>query len=232
MTQAPIPPMVLIILDGWGYREDADGNAVKVADTPVMDSLWHAYPHTLIKTSGKDVGLPEGQMGNSEVGHLNIGAGRVVPQELVRISDAIDDGSIQENEAVLELCQAVRYRNSKLHLIGLCSEGGVHSHLNHLLGLLEMAKAQDISEVCIHVITDGRDTKPTDGYRSVQAIQDFTETHGVGRIVTLRSLLRDGSRSPLGSSQKSLRRHGERRRRGRSHRCRNYASRLLSRNYG
>ncbi|WP_204139687.1 2,3-bisphosphoglycerate-independent phosphoglycerate mutase [Halomicronema sp. CCY15110] len=185
MTQAPIPPMVLIILDGWGYREEADGNAVSVAETPVMDSLWHAYPHTLIRTSGKDVGLPEGQMGNSEVGHLNIGAGRVVPQELVRISDAIEDGSIQENETILELCQTVRYRNSKLHLVGLCSDGGVHSHLNHLLGLLEMAKAQDISEVCIHVITDGRDTKPTDGYRSVQAIQDFTEQHGIGRIVTL-----------------------------------------------
>jgi 2,3-bisphosphoglycerate-independent phosphoglycerate mutase len=177
--------MVLIILDGWGYRADDDGNAVTVAKTPVMDSLWHAYPRTLIRTSGKDVGLPDGQMGNSEVGHLNIGAGRVVPQELVRISDAMEDGSIQENAAMLDVCQAVRYRNSKLHLIGLCSEGGVHSHLKHLLGLLEMAKAQDISEVCLHVITDGRDTKPTEGYRSVQAIQDFTEEHGIGRIVTL-----------------------------------------------
>ncbi|MGD1860482.1 MAG: 2,3-bisphosphoglycerate-independent phosphoglycerate mutase [Leptolyngbyaceae cyanobacterium] len=185
MSQAPISPMVLVILDGWGYRENADGNAVAVADTPVIASLWHAYPHTLIKTSGKDVGLPDGQMGNSEVGHLNIGAGRVVPQELVRISDAIDDGTIQENEAVLEVCQAVRYRNSKLHLVGLCSDGGVHAHINHLLGLLAMAKAQDIAEVCIHVITDGRDTKPTDGYRSVQAIQDFIEAQGVGRIVTL-----------------------------------------------
>lgn len=185
MTQAPVSPMVLIILDGWGYRNEDDGNAVTVAKTPVMDSLWHAYPHTLIRTSGKDVGLPEGQMGNSEVGHLNIGAGRVVPQELVRISDAIEDGSIQENEGILDVCQAVRYRNSKLHLIGLCSEGGVHSHLKHLFGLLEMAKAQDISDVCIHMITDGRDTKPTDGYRSAQAIQDFIAEHGVGRIATL-----------------------------------------------
>ncbi len=185
MTQAPIPPMVLIILDGWGYRAETDGNAVTVADTPVMDSLWHAYPHTLMHTSGKDVGLPEGQMGNSEVGHLNIGAGRVVPQELVRVSDAIEDGSIQENAALLEVCQKVRYRNSKLHFVGLCSDGGVHSHIKHLLGLLEMAKAQDVSEVCIHVITDGRDTKPTDGYRSVQALQDFTEAQGVGRIATL-----------------------------------------------
>jgi len=177
--------MVLVILDGWGHRVDEDGNAVAVAKTPVMDSLWTAYPRTLIRTSGKDVGLPEGQMGNSEVGHLNIGAGRVVPQELVRISDAIEEGSIQENEAILNLCQDVRYRQSKLHLVGLCSEGGVHSHLKHLLGLLEMAKAQDIPDVCIHVITDGRDTKPTEGYRSVQAIQDFTEAHGIGRIVTL-----------------------------------------------
>ncbi|MEL6399280.1 MAG: 2,3-bisphosphoglycerate-independent phosphoglycerate mutase [Cyanobacteria bacterium J06626_4] len=185
MTQAPIPPMVLIILDGWGYRAETDGNAVTVADTPVMDSLWHAYPHTLMHTSGKDVGLPEGQMGNSEVGHLNIGAGRVVPQELVRVSDAIEDGSIQKNAALLEVCQKVRYRNSKLHFVGLCSDGGVHSHIKHLLGLLEMAKAQDVSEVCIHVITDGRDTKPTDGYRSVQALQDFTEAQGVGRIATL-----------------------------------------------
>ncbi|MDB9525459.1 2,3-bisphosphoglycerate-independent phosphoglycerate mutase [Oscillatoria sp. CS-180] len=185
MTQAPIPPMVLIILDGWGYRADNDGNAVTVAKTPVMDSLWHAYPKTLVRTSGKDVGLPDGQMGNSEVGHLNIGAGRVVPQELVRISDAIEDGSIRENEAMLDVCQTVRYRKTKLHLVGLCSEGGVHSHLKHLLGLLEMAKAQDVEEVCLHVITDGRDTKPTDGYRSVQAIQDFIEAHQIGRIVTL-----------------------------------------------
>ncbi|MEO0537348.1 MAG: 2,3-bisphosphoglycerate-independent phosphoglycerate mutase, partial [Cyanobacteria bacterium P01_A01_bin.123] len=155
MTQAPVSPMVLVILDGWGYRENADGNAVQTAKTPIIDSLWSAYPHTLIRTSGKDVGLPAGQMGNSEVGHLNIGAGRVVPQELVRITDAVEDGTIQENPAVLGVCQDVRYRNGKLHLIGLCSEGGVHSHLSHLLGLLDMAKAQDLSEVCVHVITDG-----------------------------------------------------------------------------
>ncbi|WP_026072772.1 2,3-bisphosphoglycerate-independent phosphoglycerate mutase [Nodosilinea nodulosa] len=185
MSQASIPPMVLIILDGWGYRENADGNAVAAAKTPVMDSLWAAYPHTLIRTSGKDVGLPDGQMGNSEVGHLNIGAGRIVPQELVRISDAVEDGTLQENEALLEVCQAVRYRNSKLHLVGLCSEGGVHSHLSHLFGLLEMAKAQDIDQVCIHVITDGRDTKPTEGKVAVQKIQDFVDKLGLGRLVTL-----------------------------------------------
>lgn len=185
MTHASNPPMVLVILDGWGYREDANGNAVKTAQTPVMDSLWAAYPHTLIRTSGKDVGLPEGQMGNSEVGHLNIGAGRIVPQELVRISDAVEDGSLQENDALLEVCQDVRYSGGKLHLIGLCSEGGVHSHINHLLGLLDMAKAQDIEEVCIHIITDGRDTKPTDGQYAVKRLQDYTEEKQFGRLVTL-----------------------------------------------
>ncbi|WP_027268779.1 2,3-bisphosphoglycerate-independent phosphoglycerate mutase [Leptolyngbya sp. PCC 6406] len=185
MAKASVSPMVLVILDGWGYSADTDGNAVTAAKTPVMDSLWDVYPHTLIQTSGKDVGLPDGQMGNSEVGHLNIGAGRVVPQELVRISDAVADGSIQENPALLEICQTVRYRNSKLHLIGLCSDGGVHSHIEHLFGLLEMAKAQDIEDICIHAITDGRDTKPTAGHASIQAIQDHLDYLGCGRLVTL-----------------------------------------------
>ncbi|MBD2259216.1 2,3-bisphosphoglycerate-independent phosphoglycerate mutase [Pseudanabaena sp. FACHB-2040] len=185
MNQASVPPMVLVILDGWGYREDADGNAVTAAKTPVMDSLWATYPHTLIRTSGKDVGLPDGQMGNSEVGHLNIGAGRIVPQELVRISDAVEEGTIQENPALLEVCQAVRYEGSKLHLVGLCSEGGVHSHLSHLIGLLDMAKAQDIETVCIHAITDGRDTKPTEAHKTLQKLQDHLDQTGFGRIVTL-----------------------------------------------
>ncbi|MEL6327370.1 MAG: 2,3-bisphosphoglycerate-independent phosphoglycerate mutase [Cyanobacteria bacterium J06626_23] len=182
---AQVSPMVLVILDGWGYREDADGNAIQCADTPVMDSLWAAYPHTTIRTSGKDVGLPEGQMGNSEVGHLNIGAGRIVPQELVRISDAVEDGTLQENPALLEVCQKVRYNGGKLHLIGLCSEGGVHSHLDHLIGLLEMAKVQDLSNVCIHAITDGRDTKPTSAAQSLQVLQDYTEANAFARVVTL-----------------------------------------------
>jgi 2,3-bisphosphoglycerate-independent phosphoglycerate mutase len=185
MTQAPVSPVVLVILDGWGYREATDGNALAIAETPVMDSLWAAYPHTLIRTSGKAVGLPEGQMGNSEVGHLNIGAGRVVPQELVRISDAVEDGTIRENPALLQLCQEVKSRGSKLHLVGLCSEGGVHSHLDHLLGLLDFAKSQELGDVCIHAITDGRDTKPVEGVEAIQKLQDHIEKSGVGRIVTL-----------------------------------------------
>ncbi|MBL1174605.1 2,3-bisphosphoglycerate-independent phosphoglycerate mutase [Pantanalinema sp. GBBB05] len=185
MAQAPISPVVLIILDGWGYREDTDGNAVAAAKTPVMNSLWAAYPHTLIRTSGKDVGLPEGQMGNSEVGHLNIGAGRVVPQELVRISDAVEDGTLLSNSALVKICQTVQRNNSKLHLVGLCSDGGVHSHVTHLLGLLDMAKDQRLTDVCIHIVTDGRDTPPMSGRESIRQILDYSEQIGIGRIVTL-----------------------------------------------
>lgn len=185
MAQAPVSPVVLIILDGWGYSEETEGNAIAAAKTPVIDSLWAAYPHTLLHTSGKAVGLPEGQMGNSEVGHLNIGAGRVVPQELVRISDAVEDGTILSNPALVKVCQDVRTRGGKLHLVGLCSEGGVHSHLNHLLGLLDLAKAQGISEVCLHAITDGRDTSPKEGVEAIKKIQDRLDEIGIGRIVTI-----------------------------------------------
>ena len=185
MMLESVAPMVLVILDGWGHRDEDNGNAIHNARTPVIDSLWTAYPHTLIQTSGKNVGLPDGQMGNSEVGHLNIGAGRIVPQELVRISDAVEDGSLQENSALQEVCQQVRHNNSKLHLIGLCSEGGVHSHLNHLLGLLAMAKTHNISDVCIHAITDGRDTQPKAAQSAIQTLQDYIDHHDVGQIVTL-----------------------------------------------
>ncbi|MGA9377840.1 MAG: 2,3-bisphosphoglycerate-independent phosphoglycerate mutase, partial [Phormidium sp.] len=185
MAQVPVSPVVLIILDGWGFREETDGNAIAVAKTPVMDSLWAAYPHTLISASGKAVGLPEGQMGNSEVGHLNIGAGRVVPQELVRISDAVEDGSLLRNPALVKVCQEVQNRGSKLHLMGLCSDGGVHSHISHLLGLLDLAKVQGVSEVCVHAITDGRDTNPKDGVEAIKQIQSHIDRIGVGRIVTI-----------------------------------------------
>jgi 2,3-bisphosphoglycerate-independent phosphoglycerate mutase len=185
MTKAPVAPVVLVILDGWGYCEETRGNAIAAAQTPIVESLWTAYPHTLIRTSGKAVGLPEGQMGNSEVGHLNIGAGRVVPQELVRISDAVEDGSILTNPALVKICQSVRSRNGKLHLVGLCSEGGVHSHLSHLFGLIDLARKERISEVCIHAITDGRDTAPTEGIKAIAQLQNYINHAGVGRIVTL-----------------------------------------------
>jgi 2,3-bisphosphoglycerate-independent phosphoglycerate mutase len=185
MTKAPVAPVVLVILDGWGYCEETRGNAINAAKTPIMDSLWAVYPHTLIRTSGKAVGLPEGQMGNSEVGHLNIGAGRVVPQELVRISDAVEDGSLAANPALVKICQEVRSANGKLHLVGLCSDGGVHSHITHLFGLLDLAKEQQLSQVCIHAITDGRDTKPKDAINVIQQLQDYIDHVGIGEIVTI-----------------------------------------------
>jgi 2,3-bisphosphoglycerate-independent phosphoglycerate mutase len=185
MVEAPVAPVVLVILDGWGYRPDVQCNAIAQAKTPNMDSLWAVYPHTLIDTSGRAVGLPDGQMGNSEVGHLNIGAGRIVPQELVRISDAVSDGSILENPALVKVCEDVQARQSKLHLIGLCSDGGVHSHLDHLIGLLKLAKNRDLTEVCLHVITDGRDTDPRDGLLAIKKIEDAIAQIGVGKIVTV-----------------------------------------------
>ncbi len=185
MASVSVSPVVLIILDGWGYREQTDGNAIAVGKTPVMDSLWAAYPRTLIRASGKAVGLPEGQMGNSEVGHLNIGAGRVVPQELVRITDAVEEGTILDNPALVRVCQEVKQRDGKLHLVGLCSDGGVHSHISHLLGLLDFAQQKGISQVCIHAITDGRDTNPKDGVKTLQQIQDHIDQIGLGQIVTL-----------------------------------------------
>ncbi|MEO0405843.1 MAG: 2,3-bisphosphoglycerate-independent phosphoglycerate mutase [Cyanobacteria bacterium P01_A01_bin.135] len=183
MAQAPVAPVVLVILDGWGYREDTHANSIKAAHTPIIDSLWEAYPHTLINTSGKDVGLPDGQMGNSEVGHLNIGAGRVVPQELVRISDAVETGEIVENDALVNLCKGID--GGTLHLIGLCSDGGVHAHIAHIEGLLKLAKAHNIQDVCIHAITDGRDTKPTSAVDNLQQLEQMLQRSGVGRIATV-----------------------------------------------
>lgn len=185
MASQPTAPAVLVILDGWGYRAEKVGNAISNANTPVMDSLWTAYPHTLIATSGRAVGLPDGQMGNSEVGHINIGAGRIVPQELVRISDAVEDGTLLQNQALRQVCTEVKERQGRLHLLGLCSEGGVHSHLNHLLGLIDLAKTEKLSEVCIHAITDGRDTNPKEGIAALQKLQAHIDQVGLGKIVTV-----------------------------------------------
>lgn len=185
MVQAPVSPVVLAILDGWGHRESTDANAIATANIPVFNSLREVYPNTLINTSGKYVGLPEGQMGNSEVGHLNLGAGRIVPQELVRISDAVEDGSLLENEVLVNACKKVNASGGKLHLIGLCSEGGVHSHLKHLIGLLDLAKANQVKKVCIHAITDGRDTYTTEGIKALSKIQDAIDKRGIGQIVTI-----------------------------------------------
>ena len=177
--------MVLAILDGWGYRHEAEHNAIKAAVTPVMDALWHAYPHTLIEASGGAVGLPDDQMGNSEVGHLTIGSGRIIRQELVRIGQAVRDGSIAANLALNALADTLLTDGGTLHLIGLCSDGGVHSHVDHLGGLLHWAAGRGLKDVCIHVVTDGRDTAPNSAPAFLATIAKQIEAAGVGRIATL-----------------------------------------------
>ncbi|HET7095668.1 MAG TPA: 2,3-bisphosphoglycerate-independent phosphoglycerate mutase, partial [Thermomicrobiales bacterium] len=160
-------PVVLVILDGWGIGRNEPGNAVLQAATPVMDRLWADYPHEALRTSGEDVGLPAGQMGNSEVGHLNLGAGFVVYQWLTRLDRAIADGSFFANPVLRQAMARVRGDGGTLHLIGLVSEGGVHSHVRHLEALLRMAKRENVARVAVHAITDGRDTPPTSGARAI-----------------------------------------------------------------
>ncbi len=178
-------PFVLFIRDGWGHNPDPaedEYNAVKCAETPVDDMLMAEYPNCLIHTSGEDVGLPEGTMGNSEVGHQNIGAGRIVPQESVRLSRAIRDGSFFENQEFLNLIEFVKKNNSRMHVMGLCSDIGVHSLLNHLYGLLELAKRNDVKEVFIHAFTDGRDSPPDSGAGYIAEIEKKAQEIGVGTI--------------------------------------------------
>ncbi|MEX1323013.1 MAG: 2,3-bisphosphoglycerate-independent phosphoglycerate mutase, partial [Synechococcaceae cyanobacterium] len=177
--------MVLTILDGWGYRPGEDHNAIRAADTPVMDALWHAYPHTLIEASGAAVGLPDDQMGNSEVGHLTIGSGRIIRQEMVRISQSVRDGSLAAHPTINARADRLIARGGPLHLIGLCSDGGVHSHIDHLGGLLRWAAARGLADVCVHVITDGRDTAPNSSPRFVARVEREIQAAGVGRIATL-----------------------------------------------
>jgi 2,3-bisphosphoglycerate-independent phosphoglycerate mutase len=156
------PLVALIILDGWGCAPPGRGNAVELAETPVFDGLWARFPHTTLAASGEAVGLPHGQMGNSEVGHLTIGAGRVVYQDLVRINKAITDGSFFENEALVAAFDRARERGGDVHLLGLASYGGVHSHIGHLRGLLELARRQGMEQrTHVHAFTDGRDVSPT-----------------------------------------------------------------------
>ena len=156
-------PTVLMILDGYGLNEKTEGNAVAQAKTPVMDGLMAEYPFVKGYASGLAVGLPDGQMGNSEVGHLNMGAGRIVYQELTRITKEIEDGDFFKNEALLAAMANVKEKNSDLHLYGLLSDGGVHSHITHLYGLLELAKKEGIENVYVHCFLDGRDTSQARG---------------------------------------------------------------------
>lgn len=184
--QAPaVAPVVLAILDGWGYSPADAHNAIRAAETPVMDALWHAYPHTLIEASGGAVGLPDDQMGNSEVGHLTIGSGRIIRQELVRIGQAVKDGSLAANASLNALADSLQASGGSLHLIGLCSDGGVHSHIDHLGGLLHWAASRGLRSVCVHVVTDGRDTAPSSALAFIEAIEGQIKAAGVGQITTL-----------------------------------------------
>ena len=178
-------PLALIIMDGFGDRREESGNAIRAASTPNLDRIFAQNPRTDIGASGMDVGLPEGQMGNSEVGHTNIGAGRVVYQELTRITKAIDEGTVYQNPVLTEAMESAKAKGTALHLMGLLSDGGVHSHQRHLYGLLEMAKRHGLQRVYIHCFMDGRDTPPSSGKDYIQALLRETERIGAGRIATI-----------------------------------------------
>lgn len=178
-------PAVLMILDGYGLNDKTEGNAVALADNPVVSGLMKDYPFVKGYASGMAVGLPEGQMGNSEVGHLNMGAGRIVYQELTRITKEIQDGVFFENEAMLEAMAHCKKNDSALHLWGLLSDGGVHSHNTHLYGILEMAKRQGLSRVYVHAFLDGRDTAPTSGKGFLKELMDKMKEIGVGEVASI-----------------------------------------------
>ncbi|HTC90231.1 MAG TPA: 2,3-bisphosphoglycerate-independent phosphoglycerate mutase [Bryobacteraceae bacterium] len=176
-------PLVLTILDGWGFSSATEGNAIAAARKPTYDSLLRQYPNTLVQTSGPSVGLPEGQMGNSEVGHLNIGAGRVVYMDVTRLDKMIASGEFFNNPVLLSSMHHAK--GHRLHLMGLCSDGGVHSLLTHLYALLQMAKKQNVEHVFIHCFMDGRDTPPESGAGFIEQIQKETRQIGIGKIATV-----------------------------------------------
>lgn len=176
-------PLILTILDGWGFSPAVEGNAIAAARKPTYDMLLRKYSNTLIRTSGPAVGLPEGQMGNSEVGHLNIGAGRIIHMDITRIDLMIATGELYSNPVLLDSMRHARTR--RLHFMGLCSQGGVHSQLTHLYALVEMAKREGVSDVCIHCFMDGRDTPPDSGIGYAREIRQKLEQIGVGRIATV-----------------------------------------------
>ena len=181
----PQSPVVLAILDGWGHRQEQSNNDIKSASTPIMDSLWHAYPHTQISASGADVGLPDGQMGNSEVGHLTIGSGRVIQQELVRISNVVNNNQLGMVPELKDMAVSLKKKNSTLHIMGLCSDGGVHSHIDHLLGLIKWASENSIKKVAIHIITDGRDTPAKSAAKYLNQIESCIKKYNTGEIASI-----------------------------------------------
>ncbi len=180
-----VAPVVLAILDGWGICDSTQHNAIRTASTPIIDALWHAYPHALIEASGSHVGLPDGQMGNSEVGHLTIGAGRIIRQELVRISETVREQQLCSTPALQSLAERLRRTGGTLHLLGLCSDGGVHSHVDHLCGLLEWAGSEGLENVAIHAVTDGRDTPTQSAPKHLAKVESAIKRYRTGRIASL-----------------------------------------------
>ena len=178
-------PLALVILDGWGIRSNPEGNAIAKAKTPNIDNYMRTYPHAVIRCSGEDVGLPDGQMGNSEVGHLNMGAGRVVYQELTRISKAIKEGSFYQNEVLLQAMKFTKKNHSDLHLMGLLSDGGVHSHINHLFALLDLACQQQLEKVYVHCFLDGRDVPPDSAIEYIKQLEEKLKQINTGKIATV-----------------------------------------------
>ncbi|MCG5253434.1 2,3-bisphosphoglycerate-independent phosphoglycerate mutase [Brevibacillus agri] len=185
MAQRP-KPVALLILDGFALRSETYGNAVAQANKPNFDRFWNEYPHATLEASGLAVGLPEGQMGNSEVGHLNIGAGRVVYQDLTRITKSIREGAFFENETLVAAFEHAKQNNKQLHLFGLLSDGGVHSHIEHLYAILELAKRQDFDRVYIHGFLDGRDVSPDSAVGYIEQLQAKIAEIGVGKIATVQ----------------------------------------------
>ena len=180
----PVPSLALVVLDGWGLAERGPGNAISLASTPVFDRLWDSYPHTQLSASGRDVGLPEGQMGNSEVGHLNLGAGAIVRQDLTRIDDAVADGGLFENAVLKRICEAARSGlRGRLHLLGLVSDGGVHSGWEHLEALVELAAREGVPDLVVHAFTDGRDTLPKSGAGYLRELEGWLRS--AGRVGTV-----------------------------------------------
>lgn len=178
-------PFVLCILDGWGHREETTNNAIANANTPVLDNLWKTRPSTLISGSGMDVGLPEGQMGNSEVGHVNLGAGRVVYQDFTRISKAIDDGDFFSNDALVNAAKGAVQNDGAVHIMGLLSPGGVHSHEDHIHSMIKLAEQQGAKKIYVHAFLDGRDTPPRSAEASLAALEKHFEESNTGKVATL-----------------------------------------------
>ncbi len=185
LSPGNIKPVVLLILDGWGLAPDSTGNAIAHAKKPNMDSINATYPHGELVASGESVGLPANEVGNTEVGHLNLGAGRIILQDLKRISKAIKDGDFFENKALRDAAEHAKKNNSKFHIIGLASTGNVHSSMEHFWALLDFCRRQQLTQVYLHLFTDGRDAAPKEGIEVIKQIEEYTKTNGIGKIATI-----------------------------------------------